>query len=252
MSKSKTSHQIQSIHIWKTIDYDAFSFHPANRKINPNNVLQIMSSMGSKFLLQSFPIVVNEAMEIMDGQTRFVAAKRLNKPIFYIIDPDIQIQDVSLLNHSMKWKITDHLHMLSSLKNPHAIEVERRLSESDSAYGIMGILALSGIRAANSENLVDKIQLINSSGEFAIKLRMANDIFRGLGVPISGRFTRPISHIISHTMYDHVRMMRNISNHYHSGFVVPSSDRIGKLTLEHIYNHGIKTTENYVRLSLRG
>ncbi|MHC4891748.1 MAG: ParB N-terminal domain-containing protein [Planctomycetota bacterium] len=55
------------------------------------------------------PIVVNEDMEIIDGQHRFVAAKSLKKPIYYVVLAGAGLPEVQRLNANQKaWTLGEY------------------------------------------------------------------------------------------------------------------------------------------------
>ena len=60
-----------------TTDYNRFTLHPGNRKVNPLTVGQIMTSLGKYNNLSDTPIVVNDDDQIVDKQHLFLAAKQL-------------------------------------------------------------------------------------------------------------------------------------------------------------------------------
>ena len=91
-----------------TRDYTIFSIHPLNRDINDNHVKSLMKSMIDR-LAFTF-ITCNERMQIIDGQHRFEALKRLGQPINYIIT-ESKNQDMILQNTNQKnWKIDDYIY----------------------------------------------------------------------------------------------------------------------------------------------
>ena len=69
--------------IVKTTDYSIFKKINGNRGISHSHVTKLTAAIARRNLLQLFPIIVNEKMEIVDGQHRLWAAKRLKLPIYY-------------------------------------------------------------------------------------------------------------------------------------------------------------------------
>jgi hypothetical protein len=84
----------------KTSDYDKFSFYNGNRDINPNHVMKLEASMQKKYLFT--PITVNEKGEIIDGQHRFTAAKKLGLPIYYVVQEGYGLEEIHILNANQK------------------------------------------------------------------------------------------------------------------------------------------------------
>lgn len=92
----------------KTTDYAIFNELDGNRDIDNANVKSLITSMEEKYYIN--PILVNERMEIVDGQHRFRACKELRLPIYYIIQEGLELEDVKRLNTIGKnWKPKDYL-----------------------------------------------------------------------------------------------------------------------------------------------
>ena len=85
----------------KTFDYSQFKFADYNRNVEPQHVQQLINEVKSGHQLLS-PIIVNEKMEIIDGQHRLAAFKQLKKPVEYIVRPGTSKQDVVSINNSQK------------------------------------------------------------------------------------------------------------------------------------------------------
>ena len=59
--------------IYETRDYKAFSFITGNRNINKSHLEKLRKSMME--MLIPIPIVVNEKLQIIDGQHRYMICK---------------------------------------------------------------------------------------------------------------------------------------------------------------------------------
>lgn len=94
----------------KTSDYSIFKKSEANRDVVELNVKKIMNSIQIRNLLEFRPIIVNSKMEVIDGQNRLEAAKRLGVEIWYEVQPDSEVEDIFLLNANQKaWEFQDYL-----------------------------------------------------------------------------------------------------------------------------------------------
>jgi len=99
------AHQIQV-----TTDYSIFKFLDKNRDIDLAWVKTLEESL--KQCQLPIPIVVNERMEIIDGQHRISAFKNLHLPVYYIVHEGGSVTDVKLLNTRVKkWKGPEYLNM---------------------------------------------------------------------------------------------------------------------------------------------
>lgn len=91
----------------ETSDYDQFKWRDSNRQINDKNVRKLEKDIKERGL-QS-PIVVNEDYEIIDGQHRFVALKRLGQVIPFIISRRFkEDEDIAAMQVSLKWTAWDY------------------------------------------------------------------------------------------------------------------------------------------------
>ena len=100
--------------IYKTFDYSQFSFLQGNRHINVANLRNVRNSILKKHL--EVPIIVNDNLEIIDGQHRFTVCKELSLPIYFIIISGYGRSETELLNTaSRKWTPEDYLESYCDL-----------------------------------------------------------------------------------------------------------------------------------------
>tara|TARA_R110002020_G_scaffold274391_1_gene489566 strand:+ start:137 stop:847 length:711 start_codon:yes stop_codon:yes gene_type:complete len=92
--------------VFETNDYNIFRFISNNRIVSKAHVNKIMESMSKKRLIS--PILINEKGEIIDGQHRFLAQKKLNLPIPYIKQKGYGEKETQILNNNTKnWSMGD-------------------------------------------------------------------------------------------------------------------------------------------------
>ncbi len=95
-------------HVLQTNDYSLFKHIAGNRVINKLHLSRLKQSFQKEYLLS--PIIVNQHMEIIDGQHRFEAAKDLDLPIRYFICNDYGLSQIQMLNaNASNWKKADYL-----------------------------------------------------------------------------------------------------------------------------------------------
>ena len=96
--------------IRKTNNYEMFKNMIGNRKVKDKNYRKLLRSMSEKQLI--IPILVNEKLEIIDGQHRFNACKTLNLPVYYYMIAGYEIDDVKRANLvSCNWNLEDYLNL---------------------------------------------------------------------------------------------------------------------------------------------
>lgn len=108
----------------KTKNYEIFKVLKGNRPISEKNVKDVEKAVGEKDMLRYQPILVNEKMQIIDGQHRLETAIKLNKPVYYIKGSNLGLMDVQMLNTvSRRWTLSDYLDSFCSLGNEHYIYI---------------------------------------------------------------------------------------------------------------------------------
>lgn len=111
--------------IYVTSNYDEFSYFKGNREIEPQAVRALIESIKKVGYLNSV-IIVNEKMEIIDGQHRFVACKELGLPIYYTIQEGAGPEEMKHLNKNMrKWDVYNFINFFASneQKNPNYVKL---------------------------------------------------------------------------------------------------------------------------------
>ena len=93
--------------VYSTTNYSIFKELPGNR---PDYILRGEKLLKSiKNFGQLEPIIVNEKMEVIDGQARLYALKKLGLPVEYVIKPGRGHDDCIEVNTSQKaWKLNDY------------------------------------------------------------------------------------------------------------------------------------------------
>ena len=94
-----------------TENYDLFKVMDKNRDID--HVKKIIKSI-KKVGYVAVPIIVNERMEIIDGQNRCEACRELGLPIYYIVIAGLDIIHCRSLNIGQSnWKMKDYIKSYS-------------------------------------------------------------------------------------------------------------------------------------------
>lgn len=75
-----------NLEVNQSTDYSKFKFLELNRKVNQKHVDNLIRLNEERSRYHLFPIVVDEQMNIIDGQHRYTACKKSNKPIYYLKD----------------------------------------------------------------------------------------------------------------------------------------------------------------------
>ena len=110
--------------IYQTYDYSMFRFWKRNRDAVYYD--KIVKGIEKIDITEANPIIVNRNYYIIDGQNRFMACKKLGKPIFYVfLDiPDSKIDDyIIMLNTTQtNWRLPEYLNHYIKAGKPHFAE----------------------------------------------------------------------------------------------------------------------------------
>lgn len=208
--------------VYRSTDYDKFKIIGENRNINDSNLNRIKESFNEQQLMSI--TIVNERMEVIDGQHRLEAAKELGLPVFYIVCQGYGLREVQLYNTtSKKWDRSDFLHSHTVAGKESYLVVD----EFVKAYPFLGIknalAILSGKCGGVSRKQVGTKRVTIKDfekGDFEIdNLKFAEkaasqimdfkDYFRGYNTVT---FVRSLLPLFKLKTYDHKRMMAKVKS----------------------------------------
>lgn len=102
--------------IKSTTNYSFFGYVGGNRDLDKGHLSRLEKSISKKNMLSANPILVNKNMEIIDGQHRLEAARKIGVPIYYIVLDGASLEEVVILNSNMKnWRLIDYIKSFSKL-----------------------------------------------------------------------------------------------------------------------------------------
>lgn len=97
-----------------TEDYDQFKEISSNREVDQKHVNRLVAAISAKNLLHLNPIICNNKMEVIDGQHRLEAAKKLKIAVYYMVDDTITKKDIATINSNQKnWATMDYINYWS-------------------------------------------------------------------------------------------------------------------------------------------
>lgn len=99
--------------IFVSKDYDKFKTLGGNRFVDHSaKIVESIKNIGQLIA----PIIVNEKFEIIDGQNRFEAYKKLELPVYYVIAEGYGINECVAMNSvSKNWTTDDYINSYSEL-----------------------------------------------------------------------------------------------------------------------------------------
>lgn len=150
--------------LYKTMDYDKFSKIHYNREVSYSHVKRLIESLkNNPDDLKSLPIMVNKDMEIIDGQHRLEAARKLGVPVYYTIDEHFKPSKIAILNTTQKrWLVEDFIKMWKDQGNEHYEKLSSLMEELEWPFRAF-IVWIAADGASNAKLI--------KSGEFKYNLK---------------------------------------------------------------------------------
>lgn len=130
--------------IYKSVKYDRINFRDDNREISTPHVRELVKSMEKYGFLVSNPILVDkEQMTILDGQHRFLAAKKLGIPYYYTYatgEDDTKAEFIRDVNITHKnWSTSDYRKQLVNSGDANYSNYQKMLERYDCVTPKKGI-----------------------------------------------------------------------------------------------------------------
>lgn len=199
---AKYSNQVQKGQevnkVYRTSDLTIFKQIDGNRVPNLQHVKRLADSI-RVYGMKCNPILVNEQMEVIDGQHRLMAAKEAESFVYYIVVDGYSLKEVHTLNLNQKnWTKKDFMEGYANIGVESYIKLRAFMSKNED-YNFNDCVALcSNISGGGTHNLFSKyrkdkkynVELVFEEGtwtgkdfnlaqEWANKIRMIKPYYTG-------------------------------------------------------------------------
>jgi len=116
--------------VYKTKDYNLFNFRPDNRPIVQSHVKELMDSMSQHGWEKGSYVVVNEKMEVIDGQHRLMSGMELGLSIIFTIEKGSNFETIQTLNTKQKnWTKYNHIESFVTKGNQNYIILQKYMKK---------------------------------------------------------------------------------------------------------------------------
>ncbi len=238
--------------IFKSSTFEGFEFYPENRPVVAAKVARLVAAIQKKNGLRENPLIIQRRKGkfwVLEGQHRYLAAKELKIPFWYIITEFETIADVAARNEQIdKWSLPNYVHYYSVRGNKHYIVLKKfielyRFSVGDSIMMLtnkmMGGKAVKIFKQGTFEVYDYKLAVKVAEGAYDYK-----KYFEGWN---RRYFLRAILYLFADPEmgYNHSIMMNKMR--YRHGMLLYQMDIVSYLkNLQEIYNF---RSRNKVRFS---
>ena len=229
--------------IYQTDEYGIFKRLPDNRDVLEKRVRKLVASISEKYLTN--PIIVNENMEIIDGQGRYEALKQLGKPIDFIVVHGAGSEDCKRMNRfNTKWSTLDFAKSFAKAGNKAYIMLLRGVDATKLPIGTVLRLANHGSKTGGTSyamSAFEKGKLIFSDQDYDKVLavhKAADEITYALQTTHrrNDAFYTAVKIVTETDGYSHERMLRNCST-LRASYNQMSALKDQLVEFERIYNY---------------
>jgi hypothetical protein len=240
--------------VYKTNDLSIFKQIKGNRPPNPQHIRRLASSIRTSGMLQN-PIIVNDKMEIIDGQHRLLAAKEVSSDVYFIILNDYEMKEVQILNLNQKnWTSKDFMHAYAEMGITSYIQLKYFINKNK-CFNITDCISLcSNLSSSGSSSISQKFRNgtdkefklsevfqegtwkgkdFDLAQEWADKIKLCKDYYSGYN---KSTFVKTMINLIRNDKFDFFEFLNKLKNQQDK---MIDASNIGQCTLiiEDIYNH---------------
>ena len=200
----------------KTKDYNLFKFRDDNReKIDKAHVARLIDSIQARNLLEFRPIVVNEKMEVVDGQHRLLAAKALGLEIYYQKQDNLQASDIIAMNINKSWTMADYHNFYCKHDFPEYKKLADFMQRNNLALTVALNIASGKSRLAYKDFRKGNFKFVQEvlGTELDICWETIDYIKKMNGFSIytaSSRFWKALLKLVRHPQFDETRWRNNM------------------------------------------
>lgn len=211
----------------RTTDYSMFRAMTGNRMVSEARVKKIMDSIMEVGWISN-PILINEKNEVIDGQGRLEALRRLGMPVEYRVVPGLTVRECRALNETTSWHNPEYIKSWSDTGN----ESYKRLWQMMTMYNID---ARTIFRLINRYWTIDQVK----RGEFVLeKLEFGKALKR---LPIFSAYMGALKRFGGHAGAKKVAVFFLVEGDY------PHQDIVNMLTTCDIADISTSSTERLLQ-----
>ena len=231
--------------VYTTRDYSIFKRLVGNRDIPESRIAKIVDSIQTIGWVHN-PIVVNEKMEVIDGQGRLTALQRLKMAVEYIIAPGAGTNECVYMNMNMvNWKLPDFIKSYAEQGNENYQRLLKLMEKY--ANGNLDIISTAVYRLSKSKHRDIKagtLQLTEEQYEAAIpRLKFIKPLLDNVNEKkLPGSLVTLIQTAIYYYDYEEVdkkRLLYSIEKYIYNATPWVSNLDCER-EVENVYNYNIK------------
>lgn len=250
-----TKDKILDIQVFETHDYAKFKHLKGNRKLNAVQIEKLIQSMKEWYVFTI--IFINQFYEIIDGQNRFEAIKKLNLPVRYMILYNYGLKEVQKLNTLNRvWNNESYMDSFCEIKNEEYIKLRNFLKmfpdfNISTAQIILSNKSSAVTKSRNNKNLitntnkrgayrfnefqtgnfyVENYELSVNNAKKLMEIKQYSEVYNRI------QFVRCMINLFKNEKYNHTIFMKKLSSQPKSLTPCTNVTQYTQL-VENIYNY---------------
>lgn len=162
---TNVSSQVQEVNkVYKTNDLSIFKSIDGNRVPNLQHIKRLSQSI-SVYGMKCNPILVNEQMEVIDGQHRLAAAKEAKSFVYFIIVNGYDLKEVHTLNLNQKnWTKKDFMDGYANMGIESYIKL-KKFVEKNEDFTFNDCIALCSNNVTGGNNSLNQRLVLDKTKE---------------------------------------------------------------------------------------
>ena len=229
-----------------TKDYDRFQLIVDNRKPHPEKRAKLRRSMQDYGYIPAYPLHVNRLpggkLAVKDGQGRYLMAKELGEPIYYVVVGGNSDIDVAQLGNTQRvWNVRDFAERYEQKGNPHYKELLEFAAQHGMPLNFCIAILEGHIQAGQAGSAITSYR----EGRFVVRCRDKADRTARVYVAMTSRYRQLRTRFFLAALHaclaipgiDEARLLRGAQRC--PGKAIKYGSRDGFLTMiEGMYNYG--------------
>lgn len=220
-----------------TENYDQFNDIASNREVDHKHVNKLVAAMRRKNLLHLNPLLVNNNMDVIDGQHRLEAAKILKVPVYYLINDEISKKDIAAINSNQKnWTVMDYINYWAVEKAPGFDKLCSFLSQHPMIPPSTALIMLSATGQRDLNGLKNGVVNLTNYDRACQIAEIIKEYRNIIDHAYDRNFILAVHHVVTTDGYDHSIMQAQLEFQSRSLVQCVNSKQYIEL-LQEIYNY---------------
>lgn len=246
---AKHSVQVEQSHVFETSEF-VFIYAKKNRPIEEAKVVEFMEKFkaGKNFMRELPALIDINTWEILDGQHRIEACKRLGIPFCYRFttpNSQLSIDQVTEIQANAGWKTLDYIHSNIQQKKQSYVVLKRFITRYNFPPSTAVMLLSGHINDSRKGSLQStgfyqgNLQITDKNEEYAHSIAKKTQEFGELGLKVhtNRNFIAALCSVMKHPEYNHEQMLDRYAKYGHSLFHPQINTELYIKELEKLYNY---------------